>query len=70
MCKELTGRETEILFLRVAGYTRIAIAWELGIKISTVKTHLENIHRKLEVNSQSNLVRKAFEIGIVNVTKK
>jgi len=69
MMERLTCREKEILLLRVNGYTRTDIAEELRITVSTVKTHLESIHRKLEVSNQAGLVNKAFELGIVKVNE-
>jgi DNA-binding NarL/FixJ family response regulator len=60
MAEKLTSREIEILMLRVAGYTRTGIAKELEITLSTVKIHLENIHRKLGVNGQISLVQKSL----------
>lgn len=69
MLERLTCREKEILLLRVTGYTRPDIAEELGITVSTVKTHLESIHRKLAVSNQVGLVNKAFELGIMKATE-
>jgi DNA-binding CsgD family transcriptional regulator len=70
MAEKLTCREKEILELRVNDYTREEIAKELGVAVSTVKRHLESIHRKLGVNSQGGLVRKAFEHQLVKVSTK
>lgn len=69
MMERLTCREMEILLLRVNGYTRTDIAEELRITVSTVKTHLESIHRKLEVSNQAGLVNKAFELGVVKANE-
>ena len=69
MMERLTCREMEILLLRVNGYTRKDIAEELRITVSTVKTHLESIHRKLEVSNQAGLVNKAFELGVVKANE-
>jgi DNA-binding NarL/FixJ family response regulator len=43
----LTGRETEVLKLIVAGYSNEAIAKALVISIATVKTHVRHILEKL-----------------------
>jgi len=66
----LTCREKEILILRAAGYARKDIAEELGVALSTVKTHLVNIHRKLEVDTQAALINKALKMGIQPAAEK
>jgi DNA-binding NarL/FixJ family response regulator len=48
----LSGRELEVLRLVADGWRSAAIAAELGIKESTVKTHLVHIFRKLEVSNR------------------
>jgi DNA-binding NarL/FixJ family response regulator len=48
----LTGRELQILKLVVAGYTNKAIAAEILISEKTVEFHLENIYRKLGVQTR------------------
>ena len=53
----LTFREKEVLLLRTKGYSRMQIAASLTISEFTVKTHLQNIHRKLEVSTQVELIQ-------------
>lgn len=45
----LTGREREILFLMAEGMSNHAIARQLSIGVSTVKTHVHAVLRKLGV---------------------
>jgi len=47
----LTSREREILRLLAAGKTAKPIATELGLSLFTVRTHIQNLLRKLEVHS-------------------
>lgn len=50
--EELTGREEEVLELITAGCTNQEIAEKLVIECGTVKNHVHNILRKLEVKSR------------------
>jgi len=57
----LTDREKDILKLLVDGRTKKKIADELFISFHTVNTHLKNIYSKLQVNSRSGAITKAFK---------
>ena len=56
----LTARQQELLNLVAAGHTNTQIARRLGISEGTVRTHLENIYRLLEVSSRTAAVNRAF----------
>ena len=56
----LTARQRELLHLVAAGHTNAQIARRLGISEGTVRTHLENIYRLLEVSSRTAAVTRAF----------
>ncbi|MCA9729397.1 MAG: response regulator transcription factor [Candidatus Eisenbacteria bacterium] len=56
----LTARETEILQQLCAGKSYKMIANELYISQETVHSHLKNIYRKLEVNSKTEAMAKAY----------
>ncbi|MCB8987804.1 MAG: response regulator transcription factor [Ardenticatenaceae bacterium] len=49
---ELTSRQQEVLELITKGYTNRDIATELVIECGTVKNHVHNILKKLEVSSR------------------
>jgi len=49
----LTGRQLEILRQVSAGHTNKEVAEVLGISSETVKEHVENILRKLQVNDRT-----------------
>ena len=53
----LTPREKQILELLVKGGLYKEIAWDLGIGVETVRTHLHNIYAKLHVSSRLALAR-------------
>jgi DNA-binding NarL/FixJ family response regulator len=61
----LTQRETAILQAVARGLTNQAIGRELWVSEQTVKFHLRNIFRKLEVRSRTEAARYAFEHGLV-----
>ena len=56
----LTARHWELLRLLAAGHTNAQIARRLGISEGTVRTHLENIYRLLQVSSRTAAVTRAF----------
>ena len=61
----LTERERTILAAVASGKTTKAISSELWISEHTIKFHLTNIYRKLDVTNRSGAVRYAFEHGLI-----
>lgn len=61
----LTVREREILQLAADGHDRKAIAGRLFISQRTVETHRAHIMQKLQLHSQTDLVRFAIRKGII-----
>ena len=62
---ELTEREMEVTRYIGAGKKPFEIADEFSISIHTVRTHLKNIMKKLNVKSTSELLLYAINYGIV-----
>jgi LuxR family maltose regulon positive regulatory protein len=60
----LSARELEVLALIRAGHTNREIAEELVISIGTVKRHISNMYRKLNVSSRTQALAKAEEFHI------
>jgi two-component system, NarL family, nitrate/nitrite response regulator NarL len=60
----LSERETEILCGVARGLSNRAIARELWLSDQTVKFHLHNIYRKLEVANRTEAARYAFDHGL------
>jgi ATP/maltotriose-dependent transcriptional regulator MalT len=62
----LTGRELEVLQLIAAGDSNRTIAQKLVISVSAVKKHNANIYGKLNVNSRTQAVACARQIGLLS----
>lgn len=63
----LSERETEVLVLIAKGYTNQQIADQLIVSVKTVETHRSRIRKKLDLYRRSELVRYAFQHGLVQV---
>ena len=61
----LTRREMEVLTHIVEGHTNKRIADELSISYETVKEHVQNILRKLDVNDRTQAAVWAIRSGIL-----
>jgi DNA-binding NarL/FixJ family response regulator len=61
----LSDREKQVLQLLVNGYSYKMIANEMFIAIDTVRSHIKKIYEKLQVNSKSEAVAKAFKDKLV-----
>jgi DNA-binding NarL/FixJ family response regulator len=57
----LSKRELEVLRLVASGMTNKQIAIELCVTERTVRSHLENILRKMNVNNRVEAVMKALK---------
>jgi len=55
---ELSVREQEVVGLIAKGFPNKEIADQLHISISTVKSHLTNIFRKLDVSNRTSMLNK------------
>ena len=62
---KLSKRELEIVNLIVGGLTNIKIADKLFLSTFTIDTHRKNILQKLRVKNTAELVKLAFEQGII-----
>ena len=47
------------------GNSNAAISEKMNIRLSTVKSHIYNIYRKLGVTTRIQAVRKAYETGLL-----
>ncbi len=63
----LTERECEVLTSIAEGGTNREIAEELGISIKTVERHNENIMRKLNLHTRTELVKYAIRKNLISL---
>jgi DNA-binding NarL/FixJ family response regulator len=64
LAEPLTERETQILRMVVEGMSNKAIASRLGLGEGTVKSHLRNIYRKLQVRTRAEAAAHAVQLDI------
>ncbi len=61
----LSERELDVLTLIAAGMSNKEIAGRLFVSVTTVKTHINNLYRKLDARSRIQAVARARELGIL-----
>jgi len=59
--KFLTSRQKEIVAGIVNSKSYKMIANDLFVSIDTVRTHIKNIYKALEINSKAELIRKSYD---------
>jgi DNA-binding NarL/FixJ family response regulator len=64
---KLTARELQMLKLLAGGKTAKEIAHALDISDKTVRNHISNIYRKLDIFDRSQVVIYALKNGLVNI---
>jgi DNA-binding NarL/FixJ family response regulator len=64
LAEPLTERETQILRMVVEGSSNKAIANRLGLGEGTIKSHLRNIYRKLQVRTRAEAAAQAVQLDI------
>ena len=69
MMMKISKREKEILNLIAYEYTAKEIAQKLFISTHTVDTHRKNLQEKMDVRNTAGIIRKAFENGILQVSR-
>jgi LuxR family maltose regulon positive regulatory protein len=65
LAEPISERELEILRLLESSMNTPEIAQELYISVGTVRTHIKNIYRKLDVNRRMEAVQRARELGLI-----
>jgi DNA-binding NarL/FixJ family response regulator len=64
LVEPLTERETQILRMVVEGKGNKAIANRLGLSEGTIKSHLRNIYRKLQVQTRAEAAAHAVQLDV------
>ena len=65
LVEPLTPRELEVLALIAAGLSNREIAQELVVTANTVKVHIKNLYRKLDVASRTQAVACARDLNLL-----
>ena len=68
MRAELTARELGVLELMVKGLTNRQIARVLDVSVHTIRNHVDNILRKLEVSDRTEASTTAIQQGLVRLS--
>jgi ATP/maltotriose-dependent transcriptional regulator MalT len=61
----LSERELEVLQHIAAGMSNRQIAQEMFVSLGTVKTHINNIYRKLGTHSRTQAVARARDLNLI-----
>jgi DNA-binding NarL/FixJ family response regulator len=64
LAEPLTERETQIVRMVVEGTSNKGIAKRLGLGEGTIKSHLRNIYRKLQVRTRAEAAAQAVQLDI------
>jgi LuxR family maltose regulon positive regulatory protein len=65
LIEPLSDRELAVLRLIADGLSNREIAEELVVAVSTIKSHVNHIYRKLDVNSRTRAVAKSQQLGLL-----
>jgi len=65
LLEPLSDRETTVLRYLPTALSKAEIASEMFVSVNTVKTHMKNIYRKLDVTDRSHAVRRARTLHLV-----
>lgn len=66
-CVQITPREEQVLRQISFGLTTKEIASRLHVSDHTIISHRKNLLDKLESKNVAGMIRRAFEIGLLNV---
>lgn len=61
----LTSKETEVLDLVAKGLTYVEVAAQLGVAVSTVRTHVRGVYGKLGAHNKTEAVFEARQLGLL-----
>ena len=63
----LTDREREVLGYLALGWANKDIGRQLAISLSTVKSHVSKLYRKLGVESRTQALAHAYSLGVLDI---
>jgi LuxR family maltose regulon positive regulatory protein len=62
----LSARELEVVRLMATGASNQQVADRMVVAVSTVKTHVNGIFRKLDATSRTEAIAHARELGLLD----
>jgi LuxR family transcriptional regulator, maltose regulon positive regulatory protein len=65
LSEPLSERELEVLRLIASGMSNRQISSELFVSVGTVKTHINNLYRKLDTHSRTQALARARELRLL-----
>jgi LuxR family transcriptional regulator, maltose regulon positive regulatory protein len=65
LSEPLSERELEVLALVASGNSNLEIASSLFVSLSTVKTHINNLYRKLGARSRTQAIARARDLDLI-----
>lgn len=65
LVEALSERELEVLTLVARGFSNKEVASQLSVTVGTVKTHTNNINRKLGTRTRTQAIARAREYGLL-----
>ncbi len=66
----ISQRERQVLELVAHEFTTDEIAHKLYLSPHTIISHKRKLKSKMEVRNTAGMIRKGFELGLLEVTKK
>ena len=63
--EQLTERELQVLRLLATGLSSTQVAEELFIAVSTARSYIKVIYRKLDVHSRDEAITRARQLGLL-----
>ena len=65
LVEQLSERELIVLGYLPSRLSNVEIAARLYVSVNTLKTHLKNIYRKLDVRSRGAAIERAESLGLL-----
>lgn len=66
LIEPLTTRELDVLRLIAAGHSNREIAEELYLAVNTIRSYSQQLYGKLGVNSRTQAIARARELGLIS----
>ena len=64
----ISRREHEVIHMIANEHTTIEIAEAMYLSVHTIHSHRKNIMEKLKVRNVAGMIRKSFEMGLLQIS--